>query len=243
MRIFYDRSDAGRQLAGVLADFDHAEDSIVLALSKSGASVAQEVARGLSLPLDMWMVARLHAPGQEEISMGAVSIGGSKYLSDNVIRSFGVSAEEAGREIERQMENLRRMNDIYRGGRDAAQVRGKNVIVVDDGLASDTVMRVAITSLRAGGARRVTVAVPVAAAAACSALVLLADEIVCLYKPQPFYGVAQWYMDFPQLDDGALRDIFNPASDTGRGGMPAGRWPADAGDDITGVGETWPLDR
>jgi predicted phosphoribosyltransferase len=217
---FRDRHDAGRALARMLAPYAGRADVLVLALPRGGVPVAYEVARALGAPLDVFLVRKLGVPGHEELAMGAIASGGVRVVNEAVITALGVPdaaiervAAEEGRELERR-------ERAYRGGRPAPELSGREVILVDDGLATGSSMRAAAAAARARGPRRIVVAVPVAAAETCRDLAREVDAVVCAATPEPFYAVGMWYDDFAQTGDGEVRELLARASRE-RAGAPA----------------------
>jgi predicted phosphoribosyltransferase len=203
---FRDRSEAGQALAQELKAYAGRDDVIVLALPRGGVPVAFEVARALRAPLDVFVARKLGVPGHEELAMGAIASGGVLVLEPSVIEDLGIPpdvvAEVAARE---EQERLRRERE-YRGDRPEPDVRGRTVILVDDGLATGSTMRAAVAALRKLQPARIVVAVPVAAPSACSDLAPEVDEIVCARTPEAFRSVGSWYLDFSQTTDEEVRD-------------------------------------
>lgn len=198
---FADRTAAGKKLAAALADYAGQSDLIVLALPRGGIPVACEVARELQAPLDLWLVRKLGAPGHEELAMGAIAAKNISVLNDDVIHSLNISKKALSDTIAEEKKELERRNQVYRHGKPPPDVKGKIAIVVDDGLATGATIRAAAVSLRKAGAARVVAAAPVGTQDVCHELEKYADDVVCVYMPEPFYGVAMWYDAFPQLSD------------------------------------------
>jgi predicted phosphoribosyltransferase len=206
--LFRDRKHAGRLLASLLVGYADRPDLLVLGLPRGGVPVAYEVARALNAPLDVFLVRKLGVPGHEELAMGAIASGGVRVVNDAVVRSMGVPAaaiEQVAREERRELERRER---AYRGERAAPDLRGRTVILVDDGLATGSSMRAAAAALKRGNPRRIVVAVPVAAPETCAEFRDEVDEIVCARTPQPFRAVGLWYDDFSQTSDQEVRDLL-----------------------------------
>lgn len=203
---FRDRREAGRALGGFLLRHRDWRDPVVLALPRGGVPVACEVARALEAPLDILLVRKLGHPRHEEFAIGAIASGGVTVMNADRNGLFGgVRRDEVACILAREQAELARREALYRGGVPAQPVRGREVILVDDGLATGATMRAAVDAVRQRDPARVTVAVPVGAAASCEALRAFADDVVCVRSPEPFRAVGLWYADFPHTtDDEAL---------------------------------------
>ncbi len=205
---YRDRADAGRVLAGMLSAYANREDVLVLALPRGGVPVGYEVAQALRAPLDVFLVRKLGVPGQEELGMGALASGGVRVLNDAVLRSLDIPPDVVEAVTARERNELERRERLYRDDLPPPNVRGRTVILVDDGLATGSTMRAAVTALRRQGPARIVVAVPAAAAATCNELRAEADEVVCPATPEPFYSVGAWYEDFAQTTDQQVHDLL-----------------------------------
>jgi predicted phosphoribosyltransferase len=210
--LFRDRAEAGRFLAARLARYAGRTDVIVLALPRGGVPVGYEVARALGAPLDVFLVRKLGVPGREELAMGAIASGGVPVLNDEVVNALGISREEIEQVAAAEEEELERRERAYRGDRRPPDVRGRTVILVDDGLATGSSMRAAVAALRKLGPGRVVVAVPVGAPETCAEFRGEADEVVCGQTPEPFYAVGIWYEDFSQTTDEEVRELLERAA-------------------------------
>ena len=210
---FRDRTDAGRRLAAELSsDYAARDDVRVLALPRGGVPVGYEVARALGAPLDVFLVRKIGVPGHEELAMGAIASGGVRVLTPRVVEELRIPGEVIDQVAEREARELERRERAYREGRPPPDVRGRDVILVDDGLATGATMRAAARALRHLQPRRVVVAVPVAAAETCRELLAEVDEVVCTLTPEPFYAVGLWYEDFSQTTDDEVRDLLARAA-------------------------------
>jgi predicted phosphoribosyltransferase len=176
-------------------------DVLVLALPRGGVPVAYEIARTLAVPLDVWLVRKLGVPGQEELAMGAMAGADTLVLNKEIIKLLNIDEASIDAVIARERIELERRNKLYRRGMPAPDIPGKTIILVDDGLATGATVRAAIVSLRDAGAARIVVAVPVGTTSACRKIRQEADDLVCLYTPEPFFGVGQWYDHFMQTPD------------------------------------------
>jgi predicted phosphoribosyltransferase len=206
--LFRDRRDAGRRLAASLAEYAGRPDVVVLALPRGGVPVAFEVARGLAAPLDVFLVRKLGLPGAEELAIGAIATGGVRVLNRDVLEQVHVPEPVIAQVATREERELARRECAYRGDRPQTPLRGKTVILVDDGLATGASMRAAVLALRQLGPERVVVAVPVAPPETCREMAELADAVVCAVTPQPFDAVGRWYEDFSQTTDEEVQGLL-----------------------------------
>lgn len=202
---FVDRREAGRalawQLRDVLAEYGDADQFVVEALPRGGVPVAAEVANALRAPLDIVVVRKIGMPSHEEFAVGAIGPDGTAMLNEAVMDEFGITDRDLAPVIEAEQAELRRRELLYRGDRPAADVTGKTVIVVDDGLATGASMMVAVTAIKSRSPKSVIVAVPVASPSAVSTLRPLVDRVVSVATPAGFRAVGQWYGDFSQTTD------------------------------------------
>ncbi|MFF2042634.1 phosphoribosyltransferase family protein [Kitasatospora sp. NPDC058170] len=215
---FTDRTDAGRRLAARL-DHLRGADAVVVALPRGGVPVAAEVAAALGAPLDICVIRKLGVPYQPELGMGAIGEDGVRVLNDHVMRLAGVTADQLARVEEQERAELDRRARRYRGDRPPADLRGRTVLVVDDGIATGSTAQAACRIVRARGAARVVLAVPVAPPDWTDRLAEVADELVCVLTPSPFYAIGEFYSDFSQTGDDEVLRILAEA----RGEGPAGR--------------------
>jgi putative phosphoribosyl transferase len=209
---FDDRHDAGRRLAAELVDFA-AEQPVVVALPRGGVPVAAEVARVLAAPLEILAVRKLGAPGNPELGVGAVAEDGIGVLDPRSAEMSGMTQAMLDETLARESSELRRRVERYRDGRAAISVKGRTVIVVDDGLATGLTDLAAVRALRKLGARRIVVAVPVGAAPAVSMLEQEADRVICLTSPEPLLGVGAWYRDFAPTSDEEVVALLSQAAE------------------------------
>ena len=204
-----DRREGGRVLAERLAHYRGRPDLLVLALPRGGVAVGFEVAHALQAPLDVFVVRKIGYPGHEEFAMGAIASGGVRVM--NPMPGIPISPEAVAQVVAREEAELARRELLYRGGRPAVSIRGRTVIVVDDGLATGSTMRAAILAMRQQHPARLVVAVPVGAAETCAALRDEADEVVCAATPRPFRAVGLWYEQFPQATDDEVHQLLDEA--------------------------------
>lgn len=210
-QVFANRAQAGRQLAEALVAHRPAPPLLVLGVPRGGVPVAFEVARRLSAPLDVLIVRKVGMPGQPELAMGAIASGG--VTVHNRLLPPQVMAEATFRTVAaRELVELRRRERTYRGGRPPPQLHNVHAVLVDDGLATGATMLAAIEAARHGGARRVTVAVPVASREAGELVRAAADDVVILLTPPWLGSIGEFYEDFAQLDDAEVIRLLTEAA-------------------------------
>jgi erythromycin esterase-like protein/predicted phosphoribosyltransferase len=205
---FRNRREAGRLLAKKLTNYAGRPDVLVLALPRGGVPVAYEVAQALSAPLDLFIVRKLGIPGYEELAMGAVATGGGRVLNEQIVTGLRIPEYIIDGVAAQEQQEIARRERLYRGGRPPPDVRGKTIILVDDGLATGATMLAAVKALRQQQPARIVVAVPTAAAETCEELRKEVDEVICAMTPQPFEAVGRWYEDFTQTTDEEVRDLL-----------------------------------
>ena len=199
--LFKDRRDAGKQLVPALSKYKDQPDVLVLGLARGGVVTAHEVALGLGTPLNVVVVRKIGAPGNEELALGAIAEHGEGIFNEQLIGILAVSQEYLQREVERQKKILQERLELYRGNAPAPAIEGKIVILVDDGIATGASMRVAIKSVRDAGAKKIVLAVPVAAPDSLRKIQKEVDEVVCLSSPVFFEAVGAFYKQFDQTSD------------------------------------------
>lgn len=197
---FADRTDAGRQLAAALQPLALA-DPVVLALPRGGVPVAVEVARALHAPLDLLLVRKIGAPWNPEFAVAAIAEGGDPVVDEECLLATGATPEHVAREAVAARAEIARRRAAYLAGRAAVPVAGRDVIVVDDGIATGSTVRAALRALRQRAPARVLLAVPVAPPDTLAALRAEVDALVCLRTPVPFEAVGAHYVDFHQVPD------------------------------------------
>jgi len=205
---YQDRQDAGRTLAGLLSDPAFREQAVVLGLPRGGVPVAAEVAKALDAPLDVFIVRKLGVPGHEELAMGAIASGGVIVVNEDVMRMMQLDASEITRAAERATDTIQRQERDFRGDGPAARLEGRQVILVDDGLATGATMRAAARAIRGQRPQRLVIAVPVGARTTCDAFRDEADRVICAATPEPFQAVGLWYQDFSQTTDEDVRALL-----------------------------------
>lgn len=209
--LFRNRIDAGQRLAESLKGYQ-GSDAVVLGIPRGGVPVAAEVARSLGLPLDVAVARKLGAPGQPELAIGACTANGGLYLNDDLIHDLGVGEAYLDREVERKRAEARDRELRFRGGRPSPALTGRIVILVDDGLATGATIRAAVQSVRRAGPSKLVAAVPVGAPESCASLRGEVDELVCLWEPDGFMAVGQFYRDFSPTEDDEVERILREAS-------------------------------
>src|SRR5215813_11519824 len=211
-QVFPNRIEAGRQLAGKLEKYAGRDDVIVLGLPRGGVPVANEVAKRLHLPLDVFIVRKLGVPGFEELAAGAIASGGVRVLNEDVMRAIPHADQAIEALTARETAEMHRREQIYREGRPALELRDRIAILVDDGLATGATMRAAVKALRQRGAAKIVVAVTVGPPDTCEQLAHEADEAICLSTPSFFQAVGQYYEDFSQTSDDDVRELLTRAA-------------------------------
>jgi putative phosphoribosyl transferase len=205
---FRNRAEAGRALARALSQYGGRDDVVVLALPRGGVPVCYEVAKELGAPLDVFLVRKLGVPGHEELAMGAIATGGVLVLDERVLRWLGINEDQIQKTLARELDELRRREAAYRDGSPLPDLKGKTVILVDDGLATGASMQAAAGAVRRHEPARIVIAVPVASRATCDRFRDEVDEVVCAVTPEPFYAVGNWYEDFSQTSDDEVRELL-----------------------------------
>lgn len=200
---------AGRRLGSVLRGYADRDGVIVLALPRGGVPVGYELARAIDAPFDLMLVRKLGAPGREELAMGAIATGGIRLLNNDIIAALSLSDRAIDAVTQRERQELERRQRVYRGARPLPDIRGRCVVLVDDGVATGATMRAAIAALRQQQPARIVVAVPVAPPDTLARLRREADEVVCLETPEPFVAIGRWYKEFPQLNDEEVRGLLS----------------------------------
>lgn len=229
MTPFHDRRQAGRVLGAALSHLELAgrDDVLVLGLPRGGVPVAYEVGRALGAPLDVFVVRKLGVPGHEELALGAIASGGIRLLDEELVSGLGIPPRTIEAVTAREQRELVRRERAYRGSRLPLEAAGRTVVLVDDGLATGSTMRVAVAGLREAWPERIVAAVPIAASATCQQLAAEVDDLVCAATPEPFRAVGLWYEDFSPVDDDEVRELLALAREErrGRGGREAAAAP------------------
>ncbi|VVM04513.1 phosphoribosyltransferase [Methylacidimicrobium tartarophylax] len=209
---FQNRKEAGRLLAEELLEYGGRKDVILLALPRGGVAVGAEIAKILHLPLDVFTVRKLGVPGQEELAMGAIATGGGRVINRSVVASLGIDERTIEAVAAREERELRRREALFRKGMPALSLRGKIAIFVDDGIATGATMRAAVETARKLEPAAILAAVPVAPPSVAEEMAELVDEWIVLLTPESFFGVGQWYKEFPQLGDEEVCALLHEAA-------------------------------
>jgi len=219
-RVFEDRHEAGQALAD---DIKRTElrNPIVLALPRGGVPVAYEVAKAINAQLDIIVVRKLGAPLQPELAIGAIASGGVRVLNDELIdRIPGLDQATIEAIARKEMQELERREQAYRGDRTYPDLAERQVLLVDDGMATGATMRAAVQAVRARHPSQIIVAVPTGSVSAVREVASLADKVICLESPSEFYAVGQFYRRFTQTSDDEVREYLDKARETGSGDEP-----------------------
>jgi putative phosphoribosyl transferase len=221
MAYFANRVDAGKRLASELKNLV-GKNAIVLAIPRGGVVLGYEIAKALNLPLDVIIPRKIGAPNNPELAIGAMTEDGTIILDKNLVSYLRVSQDYVKEESERQKNEIQRRLKSYRGNEPYPNLRGRDVIIVDDGIATGSTMKAALASVKNRGARTVTVAVPVGPPSTIDELEKEADKVVCPYTPEYFQAIGQFYMDFEQTTDEEVNQLLkqskqnNPVKPSGK---------------------------
>jgi putative phosphoribosyl transferase len=212
--LFANRIEAGKRLASALSDFA-ATKGVVLAIPRGGVVLGFEIARALSFVLDVIVPRKIRAPDNPELAIGAVTEDGTMILDQDLVKYLEVSEAYIQKESEYQQSEIKRRIRLYRGNISRISLKNLNVIIVDDGIATGSTMKAALASVRKSGARKVVIAVPVGPSSTIRELENQADQVVCLYTPEPFQAVGEFYEDFSQTTDEEVKKLLKLARQKG----------------------------
>lgn len=216
MQIFKDRVEAGELLAEQLLQYKDDGDVVVLTLPRGGVPVGFQVAKALNVPLDILLVRKLGVPFQEELAMGAIASGGVTVFNNDILRMINISSDAIEEVKKRELAVLHHREKLYRGNRPFPDMKGKTIILIDDGIATGATMRAAIHALKKLQCKKIIVATPVAPPDTYEFLREEADEVLCLEMPYPFYAIGSWYHDFSQTSDEEVQDLLAQAKNFGK---------------------------
>ena len=216
--LFADRVDGGRRLAAELVrrlPKLRDEDPLVLAIPRGGVPVGYEVARAIDAPLDLFIARKLGAPGHEELGIGAVAPGGTRFLDADAIRALDVSDEYIEQVTRKELAELERRLHRFRGDRPPPRMEGRSIVLVDDGLATGVTALASLAALRLQRPRRLIFAAPVCSVEGAQAVSRQADDVVCVAMPDRFFGVGAWYRDFTQTSDEEVIEMLQRGQESG----------------------------
>jgi predicted phosphoribosyltransferase len=205
--LFRDRKEAGKRLAAELKRFSE-KKIMVLAIPRGGVVVGYEIAKVLNAPLDIVVPRKLRAPNQPELAIGAITEDGTVILEKQIVNSLNVSNDYIRMESQRQKSEIERRLRAYKGEEEIADLTGYHIILVDDGIATGSTMKAAVASVRKRGAKSIILSIPVASSRALNILEREVDEIVCLYTPQIFFAIGQFYQEFEQTSDEEVKELL-----------------------------------
>lgn len=206
--LFYDRQDAGEQLAKSLINYKNDPNTLILALPRGGVPVAYPVAKALQLPLDVFVVRKLGVPFNPELAMGAIASNEVEYLNHELIAELGISQHDIDKVIRKERAELERREQQYRQGLQFPSIKGKTIIIIDDGIATGATIHAGILALKKLSPKKIIVAVPVAPNDSLEKLETIVDEIICLHSPAIFYGVGMFYQNFSQTTDDEVYQLL-----------------------------------
>ena len=204
---FADRVDAGKRLASALTRFK-SKDAIVLAIPRGGIVVGFEISKALGVSLDIIVPRKIGAPDNPELAIGAVTEDGTTILNERLVNDLGVPQNFIQKESERQRAEIERRLESYRGDVPYPSLKNRVVIIVDDGIATGYTMKAAIASVRKKGAKSVVIAIPVGPPSTINELERVTDRVICLYTPEEFYAIGEFYEDFSQTTDEEVKRLF-----------------------------------
>lgn len=207
--IFKNRSDAGKRLAAQLSRYRNDPSTLVIGLPRGGVVTAYEVAQALGLPLDVTCPRKMGAPFNPELAIGAITETGKTYFNKDVISQLGITREYIEQVMEKERKRAEERSHLFRKGKQPLVVKGKTIILVDDGLATGATMKAAIQSMKDSGADKIVVAIPVAPPDTLREIEAMADEVVCLLAPPFFCAVGEFYEDFSQTEDSEVIELLN----------------------------------
>jgi putative phosphoribosyl transferase len=208
MMVFTDRVEAGRMLAERLKVYSNRKDVTVLGIPRGGVPVAFEIAEALGAQLDVFVARKLGVPGQEELAFGAIASGGVRVLDPEILGALGISNVDIEEVTARERKELERRQRLYRGTRAPLDIGGRTAILVDDGIATGSSIRAAISALRHLHPARLVVAAPVAPLSTCARLQQEVDDLVCVDMPKSFRAIGEFYEDFSQVTDQEVIDLL-----------------------------------
>lgn len=211
MTKYPNRREAGKVLVEHLRAYANRKDVIVLALPRGGVPVAYEIADALNVPLDVFVVRKLGVPGHAELALGAIASGGVRVFNEGIIKDMQITQEEITAVINFEQHELARRETLYRGDHPFESLKGKIVILVDDGIATGATVRAAIAAIRKLNPNEIILAVPVAQKRVSEDIQYDVDEFICPMQPKELQAVGKWYEDFSQTEDEEVHQLLNAA--------------------------------
>jgi putative phosphoribosyl transferase len=199
--MFRNRVEAGRRLGARLLERHLTGDVIVLGLPRGGVPVACEVAAAIGAPVDVLIVRKLGAPSNPELAVGSIASGGITVYNRDILELLGIGEADLAPIAEREHRELARREQAYRGAEPLPDLAGKVVVIVDDGAATGATMHAGVEAVKALMPHRIIVALPTSSRDAAARLERVADEVIILSTPEPYYSVGSWYLEFGQLSD------------------------------------------
>jgi predicted phosphoribosyltransferase len=212
MELFHDRVEAGRRLVSALKG-TVGKDAIVLAIPRGGVVVGHVVARALGVPLDIIIPRKIGAPGNSELAIGAITEDGTTILDETLIQQLEISRHYIEEQGKKQKLEIERRLKLYKGNARSPILSNHEVVIVDDGIATGSTIKAALSSVRKRGAKKITIAVPVGPKTTIDELKDQADRVVCLFTPEPFYAIGQFYKNFDQTSDEEVRRLLRSGSE------------------------------
>ena len=212
MKLFHDRVEAGRRLVSMLKG-TVGKDAIVLAIPRGGVVVGHVVARALGVPLDIIIPRKIGAPGNSELAIGAITEDGTTILDETLIQQLEISRHYIEEQGKKQKLEIERRLKLYRGDTGSPILSNHEVVIVDDGIATGSTIKAALSSVRKRGAKKIIIAVPVGPKTTIDELKDQADRVVCLFTPEPFYAIGQFYKNFDQTSDEEVRRLLRSGSE------------------------------
>jgi predicted phosphoribosyltransferase len=206
--VLQNRTQAGQLLAMRLSVYANRSDVLILALPRGGVPVAFEIAKKLHLPLDICLVRKLGTPRRKELAMGAIGMGGVRIINQDVVDWLHISEDIIEQVTQEEQQELERREVVYRGDRPLPVIENRTIILVDDGIATGSTLKAAITTLKQYQPKAIIVAVPVAAEIVCRELEKEVDQVICLMQPEPLDSISLWYEDFAQVSDQEVGELL-----------------------------------
>ena len=206
--LFKDRLEAGEKLAEILSDY-RGERAAVIAVPRGGVEVGYAIASKLDIPLEVTVPRKIGSPMDPELAVGAVAEDGTIYVEEEVSRMLGVREDWIRIEAERELQEVRRRLEIYRGGKPLPSLEGYTILLVDDGIATGATIIATARFLRKLNPEKLIIAAPVAPPEVLPKLSKEADDIRCLETPTPFFAIGQFYQSFPQLSDSEVLEYLS----------------------------------